>query len=476
LQFYLTENEEDEMKCSKTLLAVLAAGALSAATAVPAMAFENEFHGYFNTYFNDSNFTINNGGPSVSDIGQPTKATDNANFFETRLRMNYTAKLTDDLKIVSRFETNYNFWGNSSYTSGSSRPAGRTTGGALGSRGVNLETKQVYLDLKTPSYNTEFKVGMQPWTDDFSGIFVDGDMAGVTVSHDYSKGGVSAGFFRWDDADNNPGNPTYGKQTRDLYVLNGKYEVSKDFKIGGAYYFLNADLPNGNSTDVDTSKMNFQMHMLGLNGEGQLGPVTLNGFLVTQLGHDHLSNRDIASYAGSLGAKMAIGPGTARTNFLYTSGDDGKGGTDHSFRVGSFESDYYDNHLTILGRNQYAMVNDNAVIFDANNGGMGSIFGTVGYDFPINKEFSGSANLGFAAVAEDNASKPIRTDGTAKANNSNFLGTEINAEVKYKMNTFTTFTVCGGYVFLGDYFKHTAPGGNDPENLYDLKLIATVAF
>ena len=480
------------MKCSKRVLAVLAAGALSAATAVPALAMENEIHGMFRTYFDDTNFEINKdvsslGGSTLG--GGVTRAEENANFFETRLRVNYTAKLNDDVKIVSRFETNYYYWGNSNYT------AARAGGGALGSRGVNIETKQIYLDLNTPSYKLESKIGMQPFTDDYEGIFVDSDMPGVQFSHNYEKGGVSAAFFRWDDADALGGaseHPTYGHNTRDLYVLRGNYEVAKDFKLGGAYYFLNANLPNGNPGDIATavgnfplqSPMDYQLHMLGINAEGIVGPVALNGFVVTQLGKDHLTGRDIQAFAGSAGAKMAVGPGTARVNFLYTSGDDGKG-TDHAFRVGSLESGYYDNHMTVLGRNQYAMVNDNAIVFDGNNANQGSIFGSAGYDFPVAKDLDGSVNLGFAATDTNGfdpttglPTKPVNIK-TGSPNGSNFLGTEVNAEFNYKLNTFTTLTAVGGYVFLGDYWKNTAlssTGGVDPNGVYDTKLVVTVAF
>ena len=465
------------MKCNKKLLAVAAAGALTVATAAPALAMENEFHGMFRTYFDATNFEINKDVSSLGGTlgGTPTKADQTANFFETRLRMNYTAKLNDDVKIVSRFETNYYYWGNSSYT------AGRASGGALGSRGVNLETKQVYLDLNTPSVNLNTKIGMQPFTDDFQGIFVDSDMPGVRFTHNYSKGFMSAGFFRWDDADkikDAGGNDiVYGKQTRDLYVIDGKFDLSKDVKVGGAYYFLNADLPNGNPGDVDSSAKNYQLHMLGLNAEAAFGPVNLDGFVVGQYGKDHLTDRQISSFAANLGAKMAVAKGTAHANVLYVSGDNhhGAGGTDHGFRVASYESDFYNNNMTVLGRNQYAMINDNAIVFDANNQGQGVIFGAFGYDLPVNDKLSANANLGFAATDTNGNVLNVNTS-TGKANSSKYLGTEINGEVAYKLNTFTTLTLNAGYVFLGDYWSNTAPGGATPDNVYDGKLIVTVAF
>ena len=479
------------MKCNKKLFAVAAAGALTVATAAPALAMENEFHGMFRTYFDDSNFTINNNGTSLYNpsaalnAGNPSKgvlsnADQNANFFETRLRINYTAKLNDDVRIVSRFETNYYYWGNSSYN------AKRAGGGALGSRGVNLETKQIYLDLNSPSIDLNTKVGMQPFTDDFQGIFVDADMPGVRFTHNYTKGFASAGFFRWDDSANNTltsGNSIYGKNTRDLYVLDGRFEVSKDFKVGGAYYFLNSNVPGGNPGDISLTygtdpTPNFQMHVLGLNAEAAVGPVSLDGFLVGEFGKDHQTQRDISSLAANIGAKMAAGKGTAHANLLYVSGDKNsqtQKGTDHSFRVGSLESDFYNNNMTVLGRNQYSMVNDNAIVFDANNNGQGVIFGALGYDLPINDRLSTNANLGFAATDENNNVLNVNPV-TGQVNSSKYLGTEINGEVAYKLNPFTTLTANAGYVFLGDYFKNTAPGGVTPDNVYDAKLIVTVAF
>lgn len=470
-------------KSNKKLLVLAAAGAMTVASAVPALALENELHGFFRTYFDASNFTINKSGASIATdngtgagvIGsQPFKKNlDDANFFETRLRMNYAAKINDDTKIVSRFETNYRFWGNSAFT------AGRAEGGAIGSRGVNLETKQVYLDLNIPSVKLNTKIGMQPWTDDLQGIFVDSDMPGVLLTHSYDKAAASFGFFRLNDNGNNK--KTYGKETKDLYILNAACEHLKDTKLGASYYFFNGNTPTGYSqfglSNWDPTSA--QLHILGLNGQTKFGPVAVDGFVAAQFGKDHLTQRKIVAYAANAGAKMAVGPGTLRANFLYTSGDNDKG-SDNAWRVASStDADFYNNEMVILGRDKVAMVNDNALIYNPNNNNQGALMGALGYDMDFTSKLSGSANVGFAAVDKLNSVTPLDTF-TGKPNGSKYLGTEINAEANYKVNTNTTLGVRGGYAFLGDYWKGTAADGAvkglTPNDLYDFKIIATVVF
>ena len=170
--------------------------------------------------------------------------------------------------------------------------------------------------------------------------------------------------------------------------------------------------------------------------------------------------------------------GTARVGLLYVSGDSGAaGGKDHSFYVASAENGFYNNEMAVLGRDKNAMINDSAIVQDANNNGEGVIFGSLGYDMPITQKLSGAANLGFAAVAKGNETVVRHINkNSGLTNSSNYLGTEVNAELNYKAHPNVTFGLRGGYVFLGDYFKGTGTGGSNPDNVYDTKIIVTMAF
>jgi hypothetical protein len=456
------------MKVRKTVVVAAAIGALTALGASSAMAMEHIFSGSFKMQFDASNFngsTTPNSDGVYDPFGKPEKAP-SADFVDSRARIGYTAKLNNDLKFVSIFELDYSFWGNNSYSEG------RNNGGALGADSVQIETKNLYVDYNINERNN-VKFGMQGFDDAFKGVFVSSDMAGILLSHTYSNAVASAGVFRWDDTDDGD---TLGQDTRDFFVLDGKYNITKETKVGAAYYYLhdNSSIPNSYGDSLDA-----KIHTLGLNGETVLGPVTLDGFVLTQFG-DYTDNVDISAYAANLGARMKAGKGTLRGEFLYSSGD--KDPQDDKYKAmytaygnGGYESGYYNDEMVLLTRDKNALTIDNAIVYDTGNQGHGVILLAAGYDLPLSDKLSCSGNLGVAWNAEKQELAP----GVKEKHD--FLGTEINAELNYKINDNFMVGARAAYVFLGNYFddastKDGIPNSGDPDNPYDVKLIARYSF
>lgn len=462
----------------RNILATLALLGISAVAATPALALENEFHGMFQAQYINSNFngtdTTSFGNDHAAYYGGDTqyvpfnkpKHVYSANFIEQRARLGYTAKASSDLKLVTRFELDYAFWGDTSYDTH------RNHGGAVGADQVNIETRSIYIDAN-PFKNVNMKLGMMPFNDSFKGIMFDADMAGIAISSTYHKFTPTVGFFRFNDTGNTQ-DSVLGHMTNDLFVLDGKYEVNNNLKVGAAYYFFRNDSITTNSNLLtDISQQDAKVHVVGLNAEYTTGPLTLNGFGVMELGT--VNQRSTTAWALNAGAKYKIGPGTAHAEFLYVSGDSGNSGHSNSFyavfnNVGSAEHGYYDNEMVILGRDKNAMTTDNAIIATAGNQGQGQIGGYIGYELPVSDRLTTAANAGFAAVAKDNK---VYT-GTARQ--SNYLGTEINAEANYKLLENLTVGVRAAYVFLGDYYKGVALNRETPENPYDTKVIFKYLF
>jgi len=452
---------------NRNILAALAAVGLAAAVATPAMALENEFHGMFSARYINSNFnrtfTTDYGpGDGTYDPTGTTKKQFSSNFVEQRARLKYIAKASADLKLVTQFELYYSYWGNSSFG------VARNGGGALGADQVNFETKSIYLDANVTK-NLNLKLGMQPYNDSFKGIVFDADMAGILLSSSYGKFSPSIGFFRF--ADTRGGNDVLGQKTSDMFVLDAKYAISKDFTVGAAYYLF-----KDNSSFAFPATSNVKMNLLGVNAEFTTGPLTLNGFAIMETGT--ANNRYTNAFAGNLGAKLKVGPGTARSEFMFISGDNNTNNHGKAFYGVNGQSNgehgYYDNEMVILGRDKNAYTTDNSIIYNSNNKDQGTIGGYVGYDLPINAKLSTAFNAGFAAVAKDNAAKPVNKK-TGLKNESNYLGTEVNAEATYQLMDNLALSTRVAYVFLGDYYKETATNGT-PVNPYDFKLIFKYTF
>ena len=141
-----------------------------------AFAIEHEFHGLLRVKGDFTNFD-QAGGNDASKTNALSKNNLGKSFFytEQRARLLYLARLIDDVKLVTQFEIDSR-WGDTSQNNN------RGQGGAMETDQVNLETKSVYLDFNIPATKVNVKLGVQPWEDSYTGIFVDADMAGVLAT------------------------------------------------------------------------------------------------------------------------------------------------------------------------------------------------------------------------------------------------------------------------------------------------------
>ncbi|HJV34378.1 histidine kinase [Geomonas sp.] len=370
------------MSLKKTMLAVAAVGAVSAATAVPAMALENEFHGMFRLRAFVSNFD-DSGSGAVAIGKQPGSVVINSvqypggrpynnpptyTYVEQRARLMYIAKANDDLRLVTHFEFDSR-WGDNSYNSNAINvnatggtalsSATRNNGGGIGADQTNLETKNIYLDFKIPSTPVRVKAGIQGWTDNYKGIIFNNDAAGVTAVAPVGPVTIKGAYFRFDDgtglgtaatttngyfgADNagtpllqgggattatfgatgNAGNnQTVGFNTRDFYTIGAQMAITKQFSIGADYHLLYSDI----FRKVSEKTM---VQTVGINSEAKFGPATVNGFFLYQFGRLGLTppnaaingHQSLSAWSANLAGKMPVGPGTLKLTALALSGD-----------------------------------------------------------------------------------------------------------------------------------------------------------
>lgn len=415
------------MNFKKTVAIATAVGAL-AAVSVPAFAFENEFHGMYRLRAMMSNYENSGGGTLAKDARTLTA-------FEQRARLQYTAKASDDLKLVTQFEIDSS-WGDGAYTNS------RGVGGAMGADTVNLETKHVYLDFNCPLTGANVKVGIQAQSDAYKGVLFNDDVAGVFASKDLGGVKATAGFSRLYDK---AGANVNGQKTMDIYLLDGKFAVSKDLNVGGSYYLVRDD----------TNYKHADMHMVGVNAAAKFGMVSGDAYVAYQ-GGDELNNpagKDLSAFAAQLAAKVNLdAAGTIRANALYLSGNDGKdanktnawqsltslNGAQTALTTAS--NNYYESKMMLLVRNVYNMDSDKALVYNLSN----VTLLTAGYDAKFSDKLGASVNVGYGMFNEK---------GTAKAKS---LGTELNAQVDYKMFTNLTASLQGAYVVLGDGLKYAS--------------------
>ncbi|MGQ9485386.1 MAG: hypothetical protein ACUVSA_10595 [Desulfosoma sp.] len=154
------------------LVAVVAAVAL----AVPAFAVDFKYGGLYRLRW-QSNDNVADGNDDFDD---------NGNWFDQRLRMQFTFVASENLQLVTHWEAD-TLWGRES------PGAGRHGGGDIGADATNLEMKNVYLEFNIPNTPLRTKLGVQGATflkgwifaDDFSGAVFSTKLDPVKITFGY---------------------------------------------------------------------------------------------------------------------------------------------------------------------------------------------------------------------------------------------------------------------------------------------------
>lgn len=442
----------------KKNLVVLGAVALSAAAAVPALAFENEFHG---------SYTVGGFISNAYDSGTgAVLLKDNAgtnNFIDQRARLQYIAKASDDLKLVTHFELDTKFGGRTGgkYTSTSDS-------GVLDADGISLETKNVYLDFNVPSAPVNIKIGVQPWADAYKGTFGNFDGAGAVATGKFGKATATLAGFRFADAFGASGSGVVdgtvaGKKTVDFIAVDGKFAINKDMTVGANYYTLLRDTGAVGGT---TGVAEFT-NMAGANFAGKFGPAAIDVWGGVQFG-DYQENvgKDLLAYGGGATAKVQAGPGTASLAALYLSGEKNGNGDISAWQEISANTTYFnDANMWILVRNPVA-INTSAAIGgnDLTKGGRGLLGAFAGYNGAANKVLFG-LNAGYAQVDE-------KLGGPK----SKVLGTEFNGMIGYKVYDNMTVKFNAAYAFLGNLGKDMGSTTTEVDNPYVTNLLIQYVF
>jgi hypothetical protein len=486
-----------QRKMKVAVSALAAVGCLSTS----AMAIEHEFNGLLRVKGIFTNFD-QAGGNDASKTNNLSAGNLAKSFFytEQRARLKYTGTLANDVKLVTHFEIDSR-WGDTSQSttvSSSGNATARNVGGAMEADQVNLETKNVFMQFKVPYLPTTVRAGIQPVDDMYKGIFLGTDAAAVSTVTKLDKATIYATWMRGYDNKNFKGatetvpavNATSngaggtgnmpGRYSLDSFLFDAKFDINKKLKVGGSYYMVYENLVAGNGYNV--------LNTLGANAAYNFGPGSVDAFFLYQIGDNPVNNygqtgQKVSAFAANVGGKIKAGPGTARANFLYVSGDDGQGKVSafqglNQLGDGNATSTFSAAQMTMLITNtKYAANTDRALVNTVTNYNMGVKGAFLGYDVDINKAFI-KGNLGMAAVSQENKTyKP--TNKKTLGYNSNYIGTEINAEVGYRISENLTASWVGGYVFLGDYYKDTVTVNGvtkTPDNPWKNMVVLNLSF
>ena len=332
-------------KFQKQMLTIAAAGALTAVTALPAMAFENEFHGLFNFYGSYSNMSAtgsNTGSPATIASGATSSflASDSKadNYLEQRVRLQYIAKASSDLKLVTHFEIN-NRYGKAGATTNANGDV--LCGNDIDTDGINIQTKHAYLDVNVVK-DVNVKVGLQAYKDSIGGILVDADLPAVVATTKLGNVNAVVGFSRYSDSAT-----LLGDQSGNFTFADFSYPVNKDTKIGASYYYQ--------SDETGTTVTKKTINTFALNGSTKVAGVSVQGFVAGQDGKSEGGTiADYSGFAANIQADAAVAGGNAKIGYLYVSGDTKAGSDNSQFQtLGTAGSTFNQGGMMLMVRNNY---------------------------------------------------------------------------------------------------------------------------
>ncbi len=456
---------------------ILIALAAVVAMATPALA-EFTLGGYFRTQGYLQNIrTVNAGGGLAGQDDSDTMSVIDQRF---RAKLGYT--LNDYVSFVYYGEVDTT-WG-SAGKAFAKDSAGDTHshggGGMVGADGVNIETKNIFVDFKIPDANSNLRLGIQGIKDSFDGVVFFNDMAAINLSGKvgvldysliYSKWSEGDDAFKWDDTD--------------FYGVDVSHKYGDYAKAGVAVYYYDNNSDNGFGATTDFAKnamnegpnLDAELWWAGLYGDYRFGNLGLQGWILYQDGEvlNGTTGKDVDSqaWAASVKGNMVVQNGDLGLRYIYFSPDDDKDDIDRFFLShGNYE--FTGENLSIFLVDAFVNnVNKNRfAIYDSVEGG----YGLHGLVFSGNfKNLPMDAYAGFGAgaffAADDNP------DGAAKREGST-LGYEIAGKIGKKFADKFDVSLRGAYAILGDFYDKTAfdKDGADPDDVWTTTLMVNVPF
>lgn len=392
------------MKISKVLVAAAAMTTLAA----PAMAIEADFTGFLQA----RGFMYNNlDGNDDND--------DSVRGGDQRFRLWTNAALNENVKSVFAIEVDTLYGGTDTAGAGSG-------GGDIGADSKDIEVKNAYLDFNIPTWNTNVKVGAQPWQLG-RGLILGDDASGVQVRYTPVEGQSLAFYYV-----NGLEGSRVEKERDDLSY----YQVQYDMKVAGWNVAPYVGYLDG-ALDLET-------YYLGANVDGKVGPVTLGATaIVNSWEQGDTENEGFALWGK---ATYAVAPPTALSFEAAYYGDDENDGVFQN--VGGYNNfseivtgGRFDARTGLGGDQTAGGAFRNNVGTGNDSYNMNFMYVKLGAEHKYSDTAKVSAYYIYSQEAEDRTARDNMT-----------FGHELDAYYDHEVVKGLTFTLAGAYLLADNDF------------------------
>ncbi|MDH3997479.1 MAG: hypothetical protein OET90_01450 [Desulfuromonadales bacterium] len=413
-------------KVFKTFLAL----ALVVVMAAPALA-EFKFNGYIRNQFYSGEFksTSNTDGDSQQWVTQ-------------RFRAKLTYTLNENVAVVYYGEVDTDWGLNSKGAIGG--------GGKRGADGVNVETKNVYLDVNFD--DTKARLGVQTMKDAFDGIVFFDDMAGISVTQSFGATSLTGVYSKWDEGSKS------NWDDEDFYGIVGSHKFNDNLKATAQLYYYD-----------DNDAMN-EIFFFGPRIDYTADDLSVTGFAVMQSGELADDTVDTSAYVASVKGSMKIDGGNVNLRFIYGSPNDDDS-DDDSWKgdIGSYafvkENQMImliDPYVTDWAKEQYAVA-------DGLKGGYGLAALVASGNHNLSDDMYFKWGAGYYMAADENPDGEMKREGDT-------IGYEICTRVGKKMFGKVDLSLNAAYADFGDFYDNTVNGTDDPDAIYKAYVMVNVPF
>ena len=399
------------------------AGALVIAMTVPASAqIEHIFGGYWRTRaFLQRQFS-----------GDDTKTADISRT-DTRTRLYYTAKFTDNFKFVNKFEFDA-VWGDTGY-------------GKIGADGVNLEIKNSYADFTTGMVRTT--LGVQGYVIGRGFVF-DDDASGIVIRWMTPMGNVP---FYWLKAHEAGTGSESWDQDVDMFGIKPVLKVTDMITLTPyIHWWYSNDASSSPQFNAQTDEVN--LWYLGIDADFKLDFASLwftgiyngGGVDIVNPVDNTTSTQDREAYLLAAGGKGAVGPVGIHGQIFYASGDKDADDKDKGFSTPAGDSYYW---AEIMGQGTF-----DAGVSNGSPGNHPSNIWAVniGVSYTLLEALKLTGDYWYAGYPE----AQIRNDGKSVDS----LGSEFDLKATYKIMDNLNLDLIAAYLFAGDATESGDPNAD----------------
>ncbi|MDA3837524.1 MAG: hypothetical protein PF574_00925 [Candidatus Delongbacteria bacterium] len=322
-------------------------------------------------------------------------------------------------------------------------------GGALETDGINIETKNIYLDI-SPDKNNNIILGLQPYRD-FHKVILDTDLAGISWSNVFQTKYKSklAWFVPVDDDEGILDGTTYsfGKS---LLIADFDYTIDKNINVGF----------NSLSEVVREEIDNASIHETSINlWFAPYFSGTFNNFHLEAVIAGNNKRPDEKFGAETLGLLFSLKTNykidkktTARFNFLFRDGDNSAEGGYDTYK--SYQDmSYYQTGLEILTEGGCGMDRTDYNVFSPISSfhEVGIILPSIFFDYKLNKDVILTFGAGHATTPVEYLQ--VHWDGITRP--ESWIGTEVDFKANINLYEKVSLLPYLAVMLPGEWYDFT---------------------